>query len=361
MDDNKINYIEAALLSVIIMIAHIILDFPNVIIESVGSSAILNVVYVTVLSLLFFIISEKLFTPFAGKNILHIAEFVGGKYLKLIISFLYSAYLIFASATVIRSFAEILQVIYFHEAYLWTIILPFIIVAIIANLSGTRTIIKANTLLVPPILFTMIIIFLSSIKNFEICNVFPIFGNGINATFISGSLNIYTFSGLIYIFLLKTNLKNFKDLRKAGYVAVFLLSAFLLLGVASLLMLFPFLKSGKNVLSVYLSTRTIQFGEFMPRTDALFMLIWIFNFLMYLSVIILLIVKINKDGISLKASSPSIYVSSILIFIVALLPQNTSQVVFLNTTCYKYTTLFVVFVTSFIILIIGNFKKKYIN
>ena len=358
MDDNQLNYFEIALLSVIIMIAHIILDFPNVIIESVGSSAIINVIYITILALIFFVVIEKLLAPFEGKNILYVSEFVAGKPLKIIVSLLYTSYLIFASATVIRSFAEMLKVIYFPEAALWTIIAPFIIVAIIANLSGSKTIVKVNTLLVPPILLTMIILFLSSIKSFDPNKIFPILGNGVNATFITGSSNIYTFVGLIYIFLLKTNLKNSKDLKKAGFVAVIILSVYLLLGVTSLLMLFPFLTSGNNVLSVYLSTRTVRFGKFMPRTDALFMLVWIFNFLLYLSVIIMFIVKINKDGIAIKSSSPSIYLSAILIFIIALLPQNTAQISFLNTTCYKYAALFTVFVISFIILLIGHFKKK---
>ena len=91
---------------------------------------------------------------------------------------------------------------------------------------------------------------------------------------LNGSSNIYSFSGLIFLFLLRPSLKNLKDYKKVGLVSIWLSSAFLFLSVASILFLFPFLTAGKSALSVYLATRTIQFGEILPRTDALQMLIW---------------------------------------------------------------------------------------
>ena len=184
MKEEKLNSIEASLLVVIVILSHIILDLPNIIIKSTYSAAILNVVFLTFLALVFFLIVYKLFKPFDGQNILNVAEFVGGKKLKTLLSIIYSLYLIGASAIVIRSFAETLKVVYFPDAALWSIISIFILIAIFANKCGARNIIKVNTLLTPYVLITMIIIFAFSFKYFDINRIFPIFGNGINETFI---------------------------------------------------------------------------------------------------------------------------------------------------------------------------------
>ena len=131
----------------------------------------------------------------------------------------------------------------------------------------------------------------------------------------------------------------------------------MLLSVTSLLTLFPFLIKGSNVLSVYLSTRTIRLGKFLPRIDTLFMFIWIFNFLLYLSIIMYCIKKIANKSFSVKNKSNLLYFIALIIFVGSLLPQNSFQIYFLETVVYKYFALIMVFIYSPAILIVGYLKK----
>lgn len=355
--EEKLNYLEASFLIVIVVITHIILEFPNVIIKSTGSASVLNIVYITFLSLLFFILVAELLKPFEGNNILYVAEYVGGNPLKKFLSIIYITYFIFISALIIRGFSETLKVVYFPKANIAFIVLAFILVAVLAVSFGYRNIIKANTLLVPLILFTMIIVFVSSLKSFDTSRIYPLLGKGVNETFLKGVGNIYTFGGLIYIFLIGPSLKNIKDFKKVGILSIALSATYLLLSVASTLMLFPFMNNGTDVLSVYLSTRTIHFGNFLPRSDAMFMFVWIFNFLLYISVIILYIGKVHKESFNAKNQTISTLVSALIIFIVAMLPQNSLQILFLKNVVYKNLALAIVFLISPIILFIGYLKK----
>lgn len=68
MNTDKLNTIEATFLVVIVTLTHIILNLPNSIIKSTGSSAILNVLYVSFLTIVFFLILNKLFSPFPRKR-----------------------------------------------------------------------------------------------------------------------------------------------------------------------------------------------------------------------------------------------------------------------------------------------------
>lgn len=358
MNEEKLNFVEASFLVVIILISHIILDFPNMIIQSQHSASIINVIYISILTLIYFGIIHKLFKPFAGQTILGVADFVGGKKLKIFLGVMYSFALIFISSMIIRGFAETLKVVYFPKASLWIILLMFVLLAIISNKFGDRNIIKINTLLMPFILFTTVIIFVSLLNNFQLYRIFPIMGNGFTETFIKGAENIYSFSGILILFMVRPNLKKVNDYKKVGITSILLCAVYLLLSVASLLFLFPFLTAGNSVLSVYLSTCTIRFGRFMPRTDALFMFMWIFTFILYLSVIIMYVVKINKESIGQKSPSVVTYIVGIIILVFALLPQNALQISFFQNVLFKYISLIIVFGLSFVILLIGYMKKK---
>lgn len=282
----------------------------------------------------------------------------GGPVLKAITSIIFTVYLIFASSILMANFSEFLRVVYFHSSPSWIITLIFVITAIIANKLGFRSLIKVNTLIVPIVLITELAVFLGALDKIEFQRALPILGYGFGQTFISGFSNIFAFGGLVYLYLIRPNLKNNVNYKKVGIISISLSGLFLLLSVASLLFLFPFLINGVNTLSVYMSTRVIEFGTFFERTDALFIFVWLFAFISYLCVIIAYISKINQKNCNVKNPSIFIYLTGLLILAFSLIPSNTSVIRFAETVLYKNASLFIVFGYSFIILIIGYLKKK---
>lgn len=355
------NNIEAVFLIIIVMLTHIILNLPNSIIISTGPAAVLNVIYISALTIIFFLVICKLFEPFENKDIIDISSFLGGKVLKIITTIIYSIYLIFVSSILILNFSQTLQLIYFQNSRTWSIILIFIIVSIIANKLGYNSVIRANAQIVPIVLISVVIIFCASVSKFEPQRMLPIIGYGINQTFISGASNVFAFGGLIYLFLIRPNLKQNKDYKKIGLIAITISALYLLVSVTSLSLMFPFILNGKEILSIYLSTRNIEFGKFFQRSDAIFIFIWISAFLAYLSVIIAYIVKMNKKTLEIKNPSILIYVVSLFIFVSALIPQNVAQIRFAEFVVYKYAALLVVFAYNFIILLLANLKMRKLN
>lgn len=281
--------------------------------------------------------------------------------LKAITSIIFTVYLIFASSILMANFSEFLRVVYFHSSPSWIITFIFVITAIIANKLGFRSLIKVNTLIVPIVLITELVVFLGGLGKIEFQRALPILGHGFGQTFISGFSNIFAFGGLLYLYLIRPNLKNNVNYKKVGIISISLSGLFLLLSVASLLFLFPFLINGVNTLSVYMSTRVIEFGTFFERTDALFIFVWLFAFISYLCVIIAYISKINQKNCNVKNPSIFIYLTGLLILAVSLIPSNTSVIRFAETVLYKNAALFIVFGYSFIILIIGYLKKKKVS
>lgn len=359
MKENTLTLVEAILLIVIVEITHILLDFPNELIKMCSSSVLLNIIFITILALIFFLIVNFLFKPFKTGNILDVANFVGGKNLKFILSAIYLIYLIIVSAIVIRNFSGKLKLVYFPNASLWSIIALFILTSLLAVNFSNKNLTKLNAIFLPIILFAVAIIFILTFRNSDSHRIFPILGNGFSQTFIKGISNIYIFSGLIYLLLFRSKLNNINQFKKIGIMAIILSSIYLLLGTFSMLALFPGLKNNNEIMSFYLSTKIIRISDYMPRIDSVFMFMWIFNFLLYLSIIMFFSNQIIKSNFTIKNSNLFNCFIALAIFIISLIPNSAYQITFFESNIYKILSLSIVFVLSFIILVLGYLKKKY--
>ena len=139
---------------------------------------------------------------------------------------------------------------------------------------------------------------------------------------------------------------------------IILSGIWLLFSIATLLFIFPSIVTTDEILPLYLASRFIEFGRFFQRLDAVFLLIWIISIMSYLSILLSFIVSIFRKVTDFKYSYVVIYVSSLLIFSLALIPQNYAQIHFLETVIYKYFVLILVFIISLLVLILSRLKYK---
>ena len=339
MNTDKIGNLEAISLVIVVMICHIILSLPNGILKDTLSAAPLNVIYITTMVLIFYIVACKLFKPFHNQDILDVAEYVGGSIFRKIVSAIYILHLIFITGILILSFADTLKTIYLQNMPTELICLLFILIALLANQFGFKSVSRTNAILMPFILVTVLIIFLSLFTDFVPQRIFPVLGYGVNETFISGATNIFAFGEILLLFLIRPNLKDTNNAKKVGISSIILSGLFF-------------------TLSIYMITRSIQFGKFFQRADALFILIWALTFFSYTSVAMSYTLKIAKKNTKTTKNSPMLYIIAILLFVVTLIPQNISQIRFAENFIYKYSSIIIVFGLSFVILLLGYLKKK---
>ena len=358
MNDNKISFIEAVSLILIVIISHILLNLPSEILGSTASSGPLNVIYISVLAVVLFLIFHKLFSPFKGKDILDVAEFVGGKILKKVVSIIYTLYTIFIAGILLLNFSNTLKTIYLQDMPLELICLVFIIIALIANQFGFKNVTRTNAIILPFIIVAIFIIFFALSPRFVPERFFPILGYGADNTFVFGLTNIFAFGEILLLFLMRSNYIEPKDSKKIGLTSIIFSGIILFLSITSLLLIFPFANGGEGILSIYMVTRSIQFGTFFQRVDAFFILIWVLTFFSYISVLLAFSIKITNKNINVKKSNIPAFLIALGIFIVTLIPQNIAQIRFAENVIYKYLCLIIVFVMSFVILLLGFIKKR---
>lgn len=354
----KIGTFEAIGFMIIVMVNRLILNNPKEIIEKVGTSSWINVIFISIIAIILVLIICKLYKNFTGKDILDISEYLGGNTLRAITSTIFFILFAYIAAIALRNFCDSLQRIFLPNTPVSYIMLFFLVGMILANKRGFSSIIKINIFIVFLLLLSIVIIFIAPISFFDISNLFPIFGNGINETFFSGLTNIFIFSGITYLYFLMPYLKNPNDFKKIGIISVTISSIYLFLSVVSLLGLFSHLITSEDIFSVLLVTRIINFGTVFERVDAIFLLVWILTFLAYLSFILYFSLYTYKNITKISNQNGVIYATSALIFGIALLPKNIIELNYVENSILKIIILLFLFLFPLILFILANLKYK---
>lgn len=358
MDYAKIGKIEAIALVCIGIVNHTVLNMPKNIIESCGSSSLLNILYLIVLISLFAFILIKCFKPFSGSDIIDISEYLAGKPLKFLMGTLYIVLFLLMSGIILRSFSEGLQLVYFSTAPISIILLAFLVVVAIAGCFSNKSIINCNFIIVLLMLISLAITFCTLSPEFTYQRMFPLLGNGINETFLSGTGNIYALSGICLLFFLPPMLKEKNHYPKIAIASIAISSFLLFLSILSLLFALPFTFNVDELSPIYLLVRASQFGSFLKRPESIFILIWILSIMSFISIFTMFSRIILQKLFALKDARGMNLWFVQLLFLIALLPKNMSQTTFIENTVYKYLSIGIIFFFSFVVLLLAYRKKK---
>ena len=355
--NNKIGFMEALSILLIVVFAHLILLLPKIIIENQGTGSIINIIYVTLLALFAVYILNLLYKNFKGMDILDISNFLFGKKFRFIVGIIFITHAIFVASLLLRNTAENLKTTYFQNTPTPYIAFFMLVGVAYINRFNLKTIIKCNLVIVPLIAISFIILFILSSENFVWERVFPILGHGPQNIFLNGSSNIFCFGNIFFLLLLMPYLKDYKQFKKLSYTSIILSSFFILITILGILLIFPLNVASTSNIPLYMQTRTLTFGKLLQRLDALFILIWDLNILSYLSIVVGFIVSIFKKITNIQVTKTISYTFVIILLGTSLIYKNIIETRLLDNSWYKNFTLIIVFGMGFIILLLANIKK----
>ncbi len=356
MVDKKIGNFEAIALILTVIVNHVVLNLPKNIIASSSSSSIINVLFISIIAVLIGYFVCKLLERFPRLDILDIANFLGGKWLKIITGILFLSYFLFTVSVVLRSFSEGLKIIFFPRSPVAAIMILFLLTIIITNKIGFQAIVRSNLFMMPIFVFSILFIFFANIENFTLQRMLPLLGNGAFTTFFSGLSNLFAFGGFAYLYFLPPYLKDDKGLKKITFTSIITSGICLLFSVATLLFLSPNSVITEEVFPLYLASRNIEFGRFFQRLDAVFLLIWIISLTAYLSISFSFATRVFQKLLNFEYTKWYTALFCLFIFGFALVPKNMYELIFVENVIYQYVVLILIFGVSLALLVFANIK-----
>ena len=344
-----------------VFVAHTLVALPRNLVESTKSGTIINIIYVAIIAILISYLIYKLIKNFSGSDIIDISEYLGGKVFKTIIGIIFISYFSISSGILLRNFCECLKIVYYPMTSLVFIILAFIVTLYIVLKFNFSSISKVNLIIIPLVLISIVFLFVANLENFSISNMFPIFGDGLFDTFVTGLGNISAFAGIALLYFLPPYLQEPQKTKKVFLLSMFFGAIYLLLCVSIILFMLIFLMYTNEILPLYSAARYIEFGTFFQRLESIFLLIWILQVCCYLAIITKISISILKKVTNCKYEKPIILLFTLLIFAISFLPKNYAISKFIESSVNKYLSIGITIFLGLIILILANFKKSVKN
>lgn len=357
MSKTKLGTIEAILIIVSILTPLTVISAPKTFINELKSGALLNIIYVTILSVIISIIIYNLFKKFSGSDIIDVSNFLGGKFLKILIGFIFISYLVINAAITLRDFSESLTVVYYPYTNVKYIILMFVFAIGLVNHFGFNSSMRTTIIIFPALLVSIILLFVGNLDNFSFNRIFPILGEGISNTFLVGSSNIGAFGGIIYLFILPPILKEPKSFKKISIISAILSGIFIFMCIAVLQLMFSIFINLDEIMPLFTVSRYIEFGTFFQRFESVFLLIWTISFCCYLSITCKAANYLFNKIFNLKDASPLVPIFTLLVFVISLIPKNYAIADSFEKYVYRYFTIALIFLGIFI-LFLSNIKNK---
>lgn len=262
---------------------------------------------------------------------------------------------------VIKNFSETLQIIYFKTSPTIYIVLFFIICSTIANHFSLKIIAKANLIIVPIVFLSVLITLISSIPEIIPQRIFPIMGYGANETFISGLSNLFSFSSIAYLLFLNPVINKSTQFSKISVISITISGIYLFLSVTSILLSLPYTMQSGEAFSLYLLIRNLQYGRFVQRMDAIFILIWIISTVSYISIAINFSINIFRKLTNISDTSSINYSINLFVLSLLLLPFSFSTLSNFIGNFFETSCLVLIFGISILILILANLKIRFLN
>ncbi|MDO5399282.1 MAG: GerAB/ArcD/ProY family transporter, partial [bacterium] len=251
-----------------IIFVKVILTFPKMVVENSGNAAWIQVLYNTLIALLFFCAVMHIYNR--KKNIIEVAEINGGKPLKIIAGILVTAILIINAVPIIRIFPEAVRTVLLQETNVEIIIVVMALAAALGAYLGIEAIARIHRLFLPIAAIVFLSFLLLLIPKYRAVNVFPIFGNGLSSIFIKGFNSLSLFSDLIVLNLLIPYTKNLDMIKRSGRYGIITAGLAATVTTAAYCLSYSYPSSENFIMPAYQIARLINISSFFSRFEAFF-------------------------------------------------------------------------------------------
>ncbi len=353
----KINNKEAISLTISCSLGITVFISSQIIASECLSSSLINTGFISFLALGLTLIICILYKKFIGVSFLDITEFVGGKFLKFIVGTFFLFYFIFTLAIILCKAVNCLQIVYYPMTHPNYTVLLFVITAAIACNLKNNGFLHATFIIVPIVIVAIFFIFVGNLKNFNYENIFPIMGNGWNATFSKGITNLFTFGGIAYIFFLPQNLKRPDKFMYISLISTAISSVLLTFITATIILMFNKNVTSGQLFPLYIAVRYIEFGTFFQRLDSAFLLIMNIAICSFLGIYSNLCLGIIKEITNISDIKPVSFCFVLLLYASTIFLDANFELEFMQNTFFK-TLYFSIISLGLLILILANIKKK---
>lgn len=291
--------------------------------EGAGTASWLAAVYSGAAAFLIILLITALYKKCGKRSLIELAESAFGSAGKYAATVFIMLYLLISAVFTLREFTGMVKFISFPTAPEWFVVLFFAAAMLLSVNRGMDSIIRTHVVAIPASAFLTVVIMASAVGYGDAENLFPLFGNSAGNVFGKGLWGISMYSDIILLFLVNPFCSSADDLKKTAVGVSALGVAINVFFILTLAAVIPYPVPRGMQYPVYQLLKTVYYGRFFQRIDALYMLAVVLSGMLYLSFVLFLLTYIMKK--SFGTSRTRVF-GAPFVLIIVLLAQSRARI-----------------------------------
>lgn len=355
---NKFGLLEAVCITSTLMITKNFYTSLSFIVKTVGTSAWIMTLVSCITSILAFLVIYMLMKRFPGKDLIEIFELVTGKIIGKLLAIVLCAYFLYYTGINLREFLEMIKA--YNLPYTPpSIILGVVVVsAIIFSFIGIEGIARVSYLCFFPVLAGTAAIIIMAIPEYNPRGILPIFGMGVEKTLITGALRSSVYSEVIILTVIIKSIHGIKTFKRAGLISLIITGTTFILSCLSYVMAFDYTSGSENLSGLFQLSRIIYYNRFFQRVEPIFLFTWSAASVMLVVIGFYISIIIYSKTLRIKDYKPLIFPFSFLLFMVSIIPENLSEVVYVHILVIRQYGLIVTYALPVFIFLLALVLRK---
>ena len=308
------------------IVVKVIITFPRDMFTYCGNAAWIAGIYTTAVAFCLFYVLKKLCTT--QKNVISMADDVGGTPLRIITGLAVFAVLSINFVDIIRVFPEIIRLVLLQKTYAEIIGTVFIITLVLGAWCGIESIARVHQIFLPIAGIVFVGFLICLIEDIDGVNLLPILGNGIKAVFLDGLSGLSVFSDLLLLNILIPYMKDVEDYKKSGTRSILIGGGCMVLVFIAYGLCYAYPVSSEFIIPIYQLERLINLSDFFSRLEALFQFIWAISILLYGTLYLAVLAQVWRESFKLHHAKPLVPPIVILATGIFIIPTSLNDALY---------------------------------
>lgn len=356
--EGKIGVFEAISFISVITINKIFFTSVGTIIRQTGTAAWYTTLISCAVTVVVFTLVYLLLKRFPGKDMAAIFETVTGRFIGKLLVLVISAFCIFNAGSTLREFVEMIKVYNLPYTPTSLIISLFLVTSLIISRFGFQAITRLCSICFIPSIAGLAFILLLSANSFNFNMLNPIGGHGLANTFMYGISRSSAYNEFLLLAFAVNALNGHRDFRKAALTGILLSGAVFSISLVCYLTMYGYTSGSENISGIFELSRSIYFNRYIQRLESIFLFIWVISSVLTTTASYYISMLIYCKTFRIKDHKPLLLPFSILVYIVAILPESMQEVTQKYIAFLRMYSLYIMYLIPVAVLLLSFITGK---
>lgn len=328
LNEGKIGVFEAICIVAIMSSTKVLYSSTRAVVEISGTTGWLTTIISGGTALVGFYFITLLMNRFPGRELVSVFETVFGRIVGIVISLVISLFFLFNSAAFAREFVEAVKVYVYPLSPPSFLLIIFVLAVMTILYFGFECVARTAALFAWPMLTGLAVIVVLAIPLYQISNLYPLLGHGPVKIITTGMLRSSVYGDTLALAVVINSLQGISHFKKSGLTAVILSTLIIAVSIFIYDLSFPYFIASENTIPLYALTRSIEYGRFFQRFEAIFLFVWSISAILASAINLYFALSIYSKVFRIDDHRALILPQTVIIFTASIIPPDISTIAY---------------------------------